>query len=463
MIEVMLAAFVLVAGILGVLAMLTGAVSRTSHNQDYIGATNLSRELTETARGADYDQLTPTLLKPTLQARGVGEGTPWIVTRRGVAYTVTANVCTLDSPADGLESPAPASVCTPQLTGTVGDPNGDDFRRVTFNIAWTTRNRNRQLTQTALIVNPSGGLGPRIRTISPLTQTITASATTVASVNFTTSPAAAVYWHADDGKGKGNAVLSPSVANSWRADWALGNVNNASEVLDGTYQMIAQAYDDRGIAGDAKLASIVLNRRRPYAPPTLAGGYNSRLDLTVDLTWSLNAERDIAGYRVYWTGLDGILGEGIDIQVCPRPEVASMLSTTTTSCTDFLPLVSGLTKYSVVALDRDSSGALREGDERSFTISALGSRPAAPGGPLTATTVAGHATLSWTAPASGSPIFYRIYRDGTDRANRYARTAGPDLSFTDSTATGTHDYWITAINGTYNESDPIGPVRWSPP
>ncbi|MEY2514710.1 MAG: hypothetical protein QOJ89_2068, partial [bacterium] len=454
-IEVIVAALVLVVGLLGILGMLTGAISRTGASNEYVGATNVARELVETARGADYDLLTPTLLASTLQARGMGSGSPWVMTRRGVNYTIQATSCVLDSPADKLESPAPANVCTPALSGSTGDQNGDDFRRVTFVISWGVGAKLRSLTQTELIVNPSGGLGPRIKTVSPLTQTITNSATTLASVTFTTSPAAVVHWHADDGQGEGNAVLSPSVANSWRADWALGTTGLGSEVLDGAYQMIAQAFDDRGVAGDAKLASVVLNRRKPYAPPTLAGGYDSRfLDLSVDLSWTLNSERDVVGYRVYWTGLDGVLGSGIDIRACPgATSTTTFLSTTTTSCSDLLPLVTGLTKYSVVAVDRDPSGALREGDERSFWISALGARPAAPGGPLVATTVSGHPSLSWTAPTSGSPpIFYRIYRDGTDRANRIDRTSGSGTTWGDSSETAQHDYWITAIDSSYNES-----------
>ena len=37
----------------------------------------------------------------------MGSGNPWLITRRGVDYTVTATVCTLDSPADGIESTGP--------------------------------------------------------------------------------------------------------------------------------------------------------------------------------------------------------------------------------------------------------------------------------------------------------------------------------------------------------------------
>ncbi|MBA3745926.1 MAG: hypothetical protein H0W96_00275 [Solirubrobacterales bacterium] len=464
-IEVMVSVLVLVIGLLAVLGMLTGAIGTTSANNQYVGATNLTRELVEAARSADvYDTLTTAQIPVTLQARGLGSGTPWTIVRRGVTYTIAARACVVDSPADKLESPAPVNVCTPQLTGPTGDTNGDDFRRLSFDISWLKGSRIRSLTQTELIVNPTGGLGPRIRSVSPLTQTITNSATTTASVTFLTSPADAVQWHADDGRSAGSATLSTTTPNTWTATWPLGATGSGNEVLDGTYQVIAQAFDARSIAGDAKLASVTLNRRRPYAPPSLAGGYNSRLGLTVDLSWSLNSERDIAGYRVYWTGLDGVLGSGIDVRVCPALLAStSTLAPTTTNCTDFLPTISGLTKYSVVALDRDPAGALREGDERSYWVGALGTRPAPPTGPLSATTVDEKANLSWSPPASGSPIFYRIYRDGTDRGDRYDRTATTATTWKDGQGgTVFHDYWITAVDSAYNESDPIGPVRWTP-
>ena len=195
-----------------------------------------------------------------------------------------------------------------------------------------------------------------------------------------TSPAAAVHWHADDGKGVGDAVLSPSVANSWRADWSLGTVGNGSEVLDGTYQMIAQAFDDRGIAGDAKLASIVLNRRRPYAPPIA----DRRLQLALGPAGPDRRPRVDAELRARHRRLSRLLDRASTASSAAastsaparaRRRRTSLLSTTTTSCSHFLPLVTGLTKYSVVAVDRDSTGALREGDERSFWVSAAGTAP----------------------------------------------------------------------------------------
>ncbi len=459
LVEVTTAAFVLMVGLLGVLGMLTRSMSTTAQSNERVGATNVTRELVEAARGISYDSLTPSAMPSAIKARGLGTGTPWIIERRGVRYTITSSSCTLDSPADGIDTTAVANLCTPVLTSATSDVNGNDFRRVTFQVAWTQGTTTRSVTQTELIVNPTGGLGPRIKTVSPLTQTITSSATTVASVNFVTSPAATVRWHADDGRSSGEAVLSPSVANSWRADWPLGTVGGGSEVPDGAYQMIAQAFDDRAIAGDAKVASVILNRRRPYAPPSLVGGYNSRLALSVDLQWGLNSERDIAGYRVYWVGLDGVVGL-LDFQVCPAL-LGGQMSSTTSTCTQLLPAISSLTQYYVVALDRDSTGTLREGDARTFSVPALGSAPNAPNGPLTATTADERPTISWNAPAGTAPRFYRIYRDGTLVADRLDTTT--TTSWQDAATTTTHDYWISAVNDAFNESAAIGPVRWTAP
>ncbi len=461
-VEIMVAVVVLLVGVLGVLTLLTGAMSTTASSSQRLGATNLARELTEAVRGVDYDILTPTLLVPSLKARGLGSGTPWTIERRGVTYTITATACTFDSPADKFSATAPADVCPPPPAGPTGDPNGDDFRRVTFQIAWTDRGTERSMTQSELIVNPSGGLGPLIKSLSPLTQTITSDAVSVASVTLTTSPAAAVRWHADDGKSVGDALLSVAASGTWGVNWPLGLSGSGTEVLDGSYRIIAQAHDDRGIAGDAKIATVVLNRRAPYAPPSLAGGHDTRLNDWVDLSWRLNAERDVVGYRVYWAGPDLLKGGGNDTLVCPAGGGASTLAATTRSCTDTNPPSGLTTAYYVVAVDRDSAGNLREGNSRAVSIAAPLLRPAAPGGPLAATTVDNAPTLTWSAPTVGAPIFYRIYRGGTALADRHDRTSDNATKWSDSPSNATHKYWITAVDSTYNESDPIGPVTWSP-
>jgi len=137
------------------------------------------------------------------------------------------------------------------------------------------------------------------------------------------------------------------------------------------------------------------------------------------------------------------------------------MSSTTSSCTQLLPAISSLTQYYVVALDRDSTGALREGDARTFSVPALGSAPNAPNGPLTATTADERPTISWNAPAGTAPRFYRIYRDGMLVGDRLDTTT--TTSWQDAATTTTHDYWISAVNDAFNESAVIGPVRWTAP
>lgn len=458
-VEGVIATAILVIGLLGALTMLTGALRGTSANNARVGATNLSRELVEAVRGLSYDDMTSGLVTARLQARGFGSGTPWTIERRGVRYTLAATSCTFDDPADGIASAPPTQLCTPAATGTTGDPNGEDFRRTTFAISWNEPGGNaRLLRQTTLVVNPSGGLGPRITSFTPITQSVTSSTQNTASIVWTTTPASTLKWSADDGRSTSSGSVTGS--NSFTTVWDLGTSGTGSEILDGSYQVTAQPFDDRDIAGEAKRANVVINRRQPYPPPTLLGGKNTLFgDPIVELEWSLNNERDVLGYRVMWGGPDGIAGGGNDEQVCPWPTQGTMLPATATSCIHWWP-PSGSTFYYIVAIDRDRFNVPRDGDRRGLAVGPASARPAKPTLPLTVTTQDSRPVLSWGAPATGpAPSFYRIYRDGV----RYDRTADASTTFTDSSAgTVTHDYWITAVDSTFNESDPIGPVTWTP-
>lgn len=453
LVEIVIASFILLVGMLGVLTMLVDGLRQTAANDAQVGATNLARELIEGTRGLDYDDMTATTLQARLQAGGFGEGSPWTIERRNVTYTVTATSCTYDDPADKLAATPPAGVCTPQPAGTTGDANGDDFRRTTFRIAWTEGGAAHSATQTTLVVNPAGGLGPRLTGVSPVSQTITANST-VASVLWTTTTAQTLRWVVDDGSSGG----SVNGTTSFTTNWSIGSSGTGNEVLDGAYQISAQPYDDLGIAGETKRANVVLNRRQPYGPPSLAGGHDTRLDDWVDLEWTASPERDVLGYRVVWAGPDLVVGNGDDAQVCPAPSVGTMLAPETTSCQDLSP-PAGATKYYVVALDRDSANQLRAGDPRTLSVGAPSSRPHQPNS-ATIATLGGQPSIVWTAPLlGGAASFYRIYRDGS----RYDRAPAGSLSYTDSDAGGSaHSYWVTAVDNTYNESNAVGPVLWSP-
>jgi hypothetical protein len=455
MIEVMVASMLLIVGMLGVLSMFTGAIRTTTTSNTRVAATNLARELIETAREIAYDDLGGIVAQA--QSRGLGAGTPWTIVRRGVVYTVTAATCVFDSPTDGYAATAPSNACTSRPAGA--DPNGEDFRRVTFRFSWRDDSRVRTMSQSTLVINPSGGLGPRILTTTPLSQTITANVSSV-SVAWITTFAQSLIWEIDDGVSGGTLTGSTS----FTATWQIGVSGSGTEVFDGAYTMNGRAFDERDIPGETRSADIVLNRRAPYAPTNFEGGHNTRVGPWTEFEWSLNRERDILGYRVVWAGPDNTLATTDDEQVCPAPADGSRLSPTTNDCVDF-DSASGPQKYSVVALDRDASGALRKGDARSVTVPSAGSRPARPL-VLALLTVSGLPRLTWTAPLLTDVAFYRIYRDGSavGYADRYDRTTGGLITTYTDTDPGTvsHRYWVTAVDTHYNESNPIGPVTWTP-
>jgi type II secretory pathway pseudopilin PulG len=454
-VEVLIACVVLVVGMLGVLTLLTGALRATAGNNEHVGATNLARELGEEARGLDYDDMTTALLPVRLQQRGLGSGSPWTIARRGVTYTITATACVFDDPADKLAATPPDEVCAPQPLGSPGDRNGDDFRRATFQVSWRGADGDQSAeSQTMLVINPSGGLGPRITSFTPVTQTITSNDSSV-SIGWTTTTAQTLRWMVDDGASSG----STTGVTSFTTTWDIGSSGSGSEILDGSYQITAQPFDDLDVAGEAKRANVVLNRRRPYPPPSLDGGHNTLSGDWVELQWSLDGERDILGYRVVWAGPDRQVGNEDDVPVCLDAANPTILAPTTTSCIDTSP-PSGATTYYVVAVDRTPTNVLRDGDRRTLQVVAATSRPKSPIG-LGVVSVSGQPKLSWTAPPSESPSFYRIYRDlsASGRLLRYDRTSSNATTFTDaSPANGLHWYWVTAVDSSFNESVATGPV-----
>ena len=470
LVEVLVAAMVLMIGVVATFSMLDGANATVSNNNARIGASNLARELTEYSRGADYDKLTPALIAPELQANATigGTGNPFTVSRRGVDYTVTANACIFDDPKDGLLATPPAGACTPApaaIAGTTAEVNPDDFRRVSFDISWQRDGRTSHLTQTALIVNPAGGLGPRIISLTDpgaAGQTITGS-----SLPFTatSTQAQTVRWLVDDAFGSNGDIAGPGT--SWNFTWDFGTFGTGSFLYDGVYLVTAQAFDSRGVPGDTKVSSVLLNRAVPIEPTGFQGGYNQAFDV-VDLIWNRNPERDIVGYRVYRgaTGSDLVCDVPADQTQCTDDGAGSLTATYRLYAIDKLDLADPST----------AAGNLREGTESVISITpgaATADPPPAPFN-LQATLSDNLPALSWEQPANptGKAIrFYRIYRDVDPSANpqtrfdgRYDRTVDEEPSYVDPNpgATTQHKYFITAVDEDFNESAP-SPFVISPP
>jgi hypothetical protein len=82
-------------------------------------------------------------------------------------------------------------------------------------------------------------------------------------------------------------------------------------------------------------------------------------------------------------------------------------------------------------------------------VPALGPRPNPPTG-LTGALVDDRVQLTWTAPSGATPLYYRIYRDGT----RIDRTVTNTPSWTDPIPRdgASHQYTVSTVSTSYNES-----------
>lgn len=465
LVEVMVAALILIVGAGAAFALIDSANRAVSSNAARSGGTNLARELTEYARTTDYDLLQPTqvvtAMRKHTQIAGTLSGSTWTIVRRNVTYTVNVDACTFDDPKDGLAATAPPNPCpaAAAIAGvTTPDVNGDDFRRVKFTLTWKARGRSGSLTQQAAIVNPAGALGPRIDVFDEPAADIPSGTSAVNwgaayALKLTTkSSAASVHWSADDGVSQGDAS---GAGTSWGFTWNLGTEFDPVNywVRDGAYTIQAQGFDSRGVPGEGKLRTVYVNRHIPAAPVNFNGGWNQRLGV-VDFKWNRNDERDIQGYRVL------------------RADNTVVCSTTFQNyCTDSGSFSGGLaaTTYTAYAIDCDNlktaTNCTRKGAVATWpvTLSQLTNAPSQPTG-LTAAIVDGKPSLSWTAPSSipaGTIQFYRIYRDtGTNLSDRYDLTVTADPIYVDPEpgATTNHRYWVTAVDQNFNESAPSASV-----
>src|SRR5581483_951099 len=122
LVEVTVAAFVMVVGLLGTLSMLDSANLATASAQSREQGVALQRELIEAARSIPYDELVPGNVVAAVQAQAdladARPSTPgWQISRRGVIYTVSLGACSIDDPSDGVGVVDDATFC-PNAGGT---------------------------------------------------------------------------------------------------------------------------------------------------------------------------------------------------------------------------------------------------------------------------------------------------------------------------------------------------------
>lgn len=454
LLEVMVACFVLVVGVLGAVALIDGANATTVKTKSREQATGLGRNVLEAARAVPYEALTAATIEANLQAQpGLGDDSPsagWQVRRRETLFTVTATACSYDDPTDGVGARTAGGFCADAPAGGTLDKNPDDYRRATVTLSWPSGGRTITASQTTIVNHPGGAAGPRVESLTmtspsgglPITGDADGSTANATNANFsltTSVVAASINWYVD-------GVVQGQVGGSGLTrtfTWPLGA--NPSW-LDGPYTVSAQGFDQFGVSRGAKSLGVVVDRRRPYAPKEPDGTRNGAV---IDMGWLPYGDRDVTGYVVQRTwGAQGF--------------VASCNPTKTTTCSDgddeVLPALPSGQSYGYRVWALDARGAYGPGDAVTFPIQSGAKRPNPPRN-LAATSAGSTTTLTWQPPARvPKPIaFYRVYRDGRAVANRYAEA--PATTFTDDSTGGrSHTYYVTTVDIDYGESLLAGPV-----
>jgi prepilin-type N-terminal cleavage/methylation domain-containing protein len=118
-IEVMVAAAILLVGILGVTTMVDTANRTTTSNKAREQGLALARELIESARSVKYQNLRPSTVVSRVQAMpgfaNAGAGAGWTIKRRNIVYHVSLGVCSVDDTTDTSGAHAASSFCSRSL------------------------------------------------------------------------------------------------------------------------------------------------------------------------------------------------------------------------------------------------------------------------------------------------------------------------------------------------------------
>jgi type IV pilus assembly protein PilV len=470
LIEVMVAAMVLVVGLLAMLGMLIVANKTTQTNRVRQEATNVAREVIENVRALSYTQLaTPSSIAsamlPQLTTGATLSGSTLTVTRSagtgggsssGYSFHVTFTTCSLDDPADGYgnHSSLPASGgtwCPDVAPGGTQDSNPDDYKRVSVTVTPTGSGgaaRTYPVQQTVdIYAKPVNGPA-----VSCLTTTTcpgsNVSVTTLGSNSLTfnvttTSPAYQIQWlvngnppGAQDSTGQ-NGVYSPVGSTSsftWSIPFSAGNS------IDGTYSISALALDPNGNSGTRSTLQVTVNEHQVVAPASFNAGFDQQIS-GVDIQWVPSVDQDVLYYHVYHQ-----YNGGSPTPVSCSTPTGPVTDVTGTSCTDTAnmateapPVNSQCTYqqpypgvktnvYWVVGVDRDPVTNLpRESTLKSAQVDAnlCDHAPSAPGN-LTGSLNGGALNLNWFAPAapvdpdasSGDTITsWRVYRWPASQGN----------------------------------------------
>lgn len=392
LIEVVVAAFVLIVGVMGTFLLLDSSTRALGSSRAREGATGLAREVLEQARLTPYSQLDQGAVLTVMQGLSGYQstsGSTVTVVRRNTTYTLTPTVCSLDDPKDGYGDHTTGTWCPDSSTTGTADAQPDDLKRVTVAVSWAAPSPG-SLKQTMTLSSSGQAVGPPTQTFTmdsptgtgsnPSAPVITTSSTATGgcaagSACFSAaSTGAQKIIFAVDGTDQATGVTTDASCTnypaqpcgSWHFAWSLNGLS------DGTYRVTARAVDTSGVQGPPSTIVVTLNRGITATVCgvgstsgnclPVAGGYNtvgvSGTPTTVtEFQWQANSQRNVIGYEV-----DNPSGT----PVC----TTTMQSDTPTSCIDFnppAPTTSPVT-YTVYALYTDANGNTAKGQGATVTF-----------------------------------------------------------------------------------------------
>jgi len=473
LIELMVAVFVLLVGVLGVVSLVDGANRTTASNRAREAATNLTRELIEDARSIPYGDLDTSTLSSTIASLSGGTvqaGGAVIFSRRGTSYSVAPSLCYVDDPKDGYGDHAGATYCNGNSPTTPADRFPRDYKRFTVVSTWSGARGSGTSRQSAVINDPGSSFAPTVNAFSmtsptscsgsPACTQIDAGVSSTAGFTVTTSvPAAKVSWYVND-------TLMGTAAGSgtgpWTFSWPL------TTLATGTYTISVRANSGKD---GAVRAIVVPVKESPISAPTSPyGGFNQLWNNVAELTWTPVAG-SVLGYEVEqqvgvggpWTTVTCYDATGT---------VAASPRTTVPTCLD-KGAVSTTQAYRIFTSHLVGTTPTRSASSANVTITS-NLRPCPP---ASLTLDKPSDTITWTAPSSSSGSCttarvkaYRVYRYQSasnslpggfslSLAQRFFKTSDATvLQLQDRTRTNTTFYWVTAIDDFNAESTVVGPV-----
>jgi prepilin-type N-terminal cleavage/methylation domain-containing protein len=434
LIEVLVAAVVLVTGLLAVFRMLDVASHGRSTNRQRQAETSVAREIIENVRSLGYAQLDPATIASSVApniANSTVSGSTLSVDRSIYSFHASFTSCSLDDPDDGYGNhslpPNSGGSWCPDVgpTGTA-DTNPDDYKRVSVTVTSTGGPTTPKVQQTVLIyAGPTRG--PAISCLSvnatcPGANQLVTSGSSLAFNVTSTSQAAAIQWLVN-GNTPPAAQVPLGAVDPYVPTGVTSQFTWSYPAADGSYTIAAAGYDANGNGGTRSTLQVTLNRHMAIPPASVNAGWNDQIN-AVDIQWVPSVDQDVLYYRVYQK-----VGNG------PATPVAGCGQVNGTSCTDLsapsphppaAPVCASppqsytqKDQYWVVGVDKDpTTGAPRESNQLSPKVDAnLCDHPPTAPLALTGTVSGGAVTLDWQAPASpadsdpGDSIqAWRIYR-----------------------------------------------------